>query len=63
MAGIRNRKTNGARVNNASRLAYPKSMIFDSRGNTHKNKPFTNRNTAITIYPSKEFKKLLISFL
>jgi len=48
MAGIKKRKTKGAIVNNPSILAYPKSMMFDSNGNTHRNKPFTIRKTAIT---------------
>jgi len=63
MAGIRNRKTKGAIKNSPSIFAYPKSRILDSIGNTHRNKPLTSKKTAITMYPRREFKKLLISFL
>jgi hypothetical protein len=63
MAGIRNRKTKGARTNRLSRPAYPKSRILNSNGKTHKNSPLISRNTAITIYPIRELRKLFSSFI
>jgi hypothetical protein len=63
IAGTKNRNTKGASRNNPSRLAYPKSIMFDSSGNTHRNKPFTSKKTMITIYPIKEFKNPLTSLI
>jgi hypothetical protein len=63
IAGIRKRKTNGARINSPSIFAYPKSRILNCIGTTHRNSPITTKKTMITIYPIREFKKPLTSFL
>jgi hypothetical protein len=62
IAGMRNRNTKGASKNNPSRFAYPKSRRLNSSGRTQRNKPITSKKTIITIYPTRVFKKPLISF-
>jgi hypothetical protein len=42
--------------------AIPLSKTFQAPGKIHKNRPVKSRNTATTVYPIKELKKLRISF-
>ena len=64
MAGMRKRKSQGARIKNESNVAYPFSSILNSDpGKTQMIKPVAHRNTRTTTYPVIELKKLLISFL
>jgi hypothetical protein len=62
IAGIKNRKIQGAMVNKDERLAKPESRMFIVPGKTHVNSPFRVKKIMITIYPVKELKKLAISF-
>lgn len=64
IAGIRKRKSKGARIKNESKLAYPLSRILKpDSGKTQIINPVAHRKTRITTYPVIELKKLLISFL
>ena len=62
-AGIKNKKTQGARKNKPSSPAYPASKRLNVPGKTHKNSPFNNKKTTTTMYPVSEPRKLLSSFL
>jgi len=62
IAGINNRYIQGVIAKSGSRFAYPADNILkDESGKIHRNKPIVRRNTTTTIYPIREFKKLLIS--
>ena len=64
IAGIKNIYTQGVIMNNGSMFAYPASGTLNSvPGKTHTNKLMVARKTMITMYPIREFRKLLISFI
>jgi hypothetical protein len=55
IAGTRNKKTQGARSKNLSRLAYPYSKMLLSC-KTNRNNPLINKNNTIEMYPIKLLK-------
>jgi hypothetical protein len=61
-AGTKNIRIHGARAKKLSMEAIPLSKTFQAPGKIHKNRPVKSRNTATTVYPIKELKKLRISF-
>ena len=61
-AGTRNIKIHGASAKKLAIEAIPLSRMFQVPGKIHKNRPVNRRNTATTVYPIKELKKLRISF-
>jgi|TARA_B100001564_G_scaffold359210_1_gene380155 hypothetical protein len=61
-AGTRNIRIHGARAKKEAMEAIPLSSTFHIPGKIHKNKPVKSRNTATTVYPIKELKKLRTSF-
>ena len=61
-AGTKNIKIHGAKGKKLAIDAIPLSSTFQAPGKIHKNKPVKSRNTATTVYPIKELKKLRISF-
>ena len=61
-AGIRKISIQGANLKNGLISAYPEFKMLKSPSKTHKNNPFINRKTRITIYPINELKNELISF-
>jgi hypothetical protein len=62
MAGIRNKNSHGARVNNPSKLAYPPHKTLFSPGISHKNEAVRIKYTAITIGPVNDEKNERNSF-
>jgi hypothetical protein len=61
-AGTKNIRIQGARAKKEPMEAIPLSNTFQAPGKIHKNRPVKRRNTATTVYPIKELKKLRISF-
>ena len=61
-AGTKNIKIHGASAKKLDIEAIPLSRMFQVPGKIHKNRPVNRRNTATTVYPIKELKKLRISF-
>ena len=62
MAGMRKRKTKGARMKSPSSPAYPKSRMLNSSGKTQRNSPMVSSKTVSTMYPMRELRKPFISF-
>jgi hypothetical protein len=62
IAGIKKRRIQGASSKNLSRVAYPKSKILLSF-KTNRNRPFTNKNNMMVIYPVRLLKNWWSSFL
>jgi hypothetical protein len=63
IAGIKKRKTQGAKRKNEFKSAKPAFKILKLSLKTHKNKPLINKNTPITKYAIGLAKNELNSFL
>jgi hypothetical protein len=63
IAGIKNKKTQGARRKKSPISAKPYSKILKGPLKTHRNSPLRIRNNPITKYPIGEVKKDWISLL
>ena len=61
IAGMRNKRTQGAKVKKGSIDATPPDKMFQGPGNTHRKSPINRRKAAMTTYPIKELKKPRIS--
>jgi hypothetical protein len=63
IAGTRNRKIHGARINRESSVAYPFSRIFMGVRKSQMKELLARRKTTMTTYPVRLLKKPVISFL